>query len=173
MSAATSPKGRKNAGRGGRRPAGRPGAAGRPAREPGDPGRTVPSGRPLPDGVRVTGGARPVPFERNRGTAILVGLFLFLFGFAVAGVLVVADLAVTPPYYAAIATGVIGIALLGVAVTRGTTPMPATPLWSRDTLRLMSDAATLPALPVTVVLYALAAIGVLGNLVYPLVFGVG
>ena len=169
MSAATSPKGRKNAGRGGRRPAGRPGGGGRPAREPGDPARY---GKALPEGVRVTGGTPVVPFEKGRATAILTGLFLFLFGFAVAGVLVVAGLAVTPPYYAAIVTGVIGIVLLGVAVTRGGTPMPATPLWSRDTLRLMADAAGLPATPTMVVLYSLGAIGVLGNLAYPLIFGV-
>jgi hypothetical protein len=171
VSAATSPKGRKNAGRGGRRPTRRTGGpGGRPgSREPGDPARY---GKALPEGVRVTGGARPVPFERNRATAILGGIFGFLFGFAVAGVLVVADQAVTPPYYVAIAVGVVGIAVLGVSSIRGSTPMPATPIWSRDTLRLMADAALLPATVVMVVLYTLAAISVLGNLVYPLVFGV-
>jgi hypothetical protein len=63
--------------------------------------------------------------------------------------------------------------VLGVAITRGATPMPETAIWSRNTLRLMADAAVLPATTVMVTLYVLAAIGVLGNLVYPLIFGAG
>jgi hypothetical protein len=117
-------------------------------------------------------GPAPVPFERNRALRILGGLFFFLLGFAVAAVLVVAGRPVTPPYYAAIIVGVAGLAVAGVAMARGTTPMPETPIWSRDTLGLLSAAAGLRAVAVIATLYALAAIGVLGNLVYPLAFGV-
>jgi hypothetical protein len=164
VNAARTPKARKNAGRGGRRPAGRAGgAAGRPG---GRPRETAPR-----DGVRYTGG-RPVPFEHNRALAILGGLFFFTLGFAVAGVLVVGGLAVTAPYYVALVVGVVGLAVAGVAMSRGTTPMPESAIWTRSTLTLLSDAAALPAVAVMSVLYALAVIGVLGNVGHPLVFGV-
>ena len=113
-----------------------------------------------------------MPIERNRAIRILGGLFAFTLGFAVAGVLVVAGRPVTPPYYVAIVIGVVGIAVAGVAMARGTTPMPETPIWSRPTLTLLAEAAALPTLAVVGVLYGLAAIGVLGNLVHPLVLGV-
>lgn len=167
MSAAKGPS-RKNAGRGGRRPAGRPatssGSAGRPAARPPSATRETP-------GVRTTG-PRPVPFGRGRALRILGGLFVFTFGFAVAAVLVVAGQQVTPPYYVAIVAGVAGLAVAGVAMARGMPPMPETPIWSRDTLGQLSSAAGLRPVPVIVTLYVLTLLGVLGNLIYPLTFGV-
>jgi ABC-type microcin C transport system permease subunit YejB len=114
-----------------------------------------------------------VPFGRNRALRILGGLFVFTFGFAVAAALVVAGQQVTPPYYVAIVAGVAGLAVAGVAMARGLPPMPETPIWSRDTLGLLSEAAGLRPAPVIVTLYLLTLLGVLGNLVYPLTFGVG
>jgi hypothetical protein len=121
--------------------------------------------------VRVTG-PKPVPFEHNRALRILGGLFFFTLGFAVAAVLVVADLSVTPPYYVAITVGALGLAVAGVSMARGTTPMPQTPIWSRDTLGLLASAAGLRPVPVMATLYALTVVGVLGNLLFPLIFGV-
>lgn len=167
MSAAKGPSSRKNAGRGGRRPAGRPATSGGPAR----PGARPPSAARETPGVRVTG-PRPEPFGRNRALRILGGLFFFTFGFAVAAALVVAGAQVTAPYYVAIGVGAVGLAVAGVAMARGYPPMPQTPIWSRDTLGLLSQAAGLRPMPVTATLYALTLLGVLGNLIYPLTFGV-
>jgi hypothetical protein len=170
VSAAKGPSSRRNAGRGGSRP------AGRPASSPGSAGRS--GGRPSwgtreqTPGVRTTG-PKAAAFPRNRALRILGGLLVFTSGFAVAAVLVVAGQQVTPPYYAAIVVGVAGLAVAGVAMARGLPPMPETPIWSRDTLGLLSSAAGLRPLPVIVTLYLLTLLGVLGNLVYPLVFGVG
>ena len=168
MSAAKGPSSRRNAGRGGRRPAGRPatssGSAGRPAARPHPGARETP-------GVRVTG-PEPVPFGRNRALRILGGLFVFTFGFAVGASLVVTHHQETPAYLAAIVIGVAGLAVAGVAMARGLPPMPQTPIWSRDTLGLLSAAAGLRPAPVIATLYTLTLLGVLGNLVYPLVFGV-
>jgi hypothetical protein len=166
VSAAKGPSSRKNAGRGGRRPAGRP-ASGGSAR----PGARPPHGARETPGVRVTG-PRPAEFGRNRALRILGGLFVFTFGFAVAAALVVAGQQVTPPYYAAIGVGVVGLAVAGVAMARGMPPMPETPIWSRDTLGLLSSAAGLRPGPVIATLYLLTLLGVLGNLIYPLAFGV-
>jgi hypothetical protein len=113
-----------------------------------------------------------VPFEHNRALRIVGGLFAFTLGFAVAGVLVVAGLAVTPPYYVSLVVGAVGLAVAGVAIARGTTPMPESAIWTRSTLTLLAEAAGLPAVAVIAVLYVLAAISVLGNVVHPLVFGV-
>jgi len=123
------------------------------------------------EGVRFTG-PRPVPFEHNRALRIIGGLFTFTLGFAVAGVLVAAGQAVTRPYYVALVLGAVGLVAAGVAMARGTTPMPESAIWTRSTLTLLADAAALPALAVIAVLYTLTAISVLGNVVHPLVFGV-
>ena len=173
MSAAKGPSSRRNAGRGGRRPGGRPASAnGRSAAAAGRSGGRPSWGTPgATPGVRVTGPG-PVPFGRNRALAILGGLFVFTLGFALAAGLVVAGQQVTPPYYAAVAVGAVGLAVAGVAMARGTTPMPQTPIWSRDTLGLLAAAARLRPLPVIATLYLLATLGVAGNLLFPLIFGV-
>jgi hypothetical protein len=116
-------------------------------------------------------GPKPVPFGRNRAMRILGGLFVFTFGFAVAAALVVAGQQVTPPYYVALVVGVVGLAVAGVAMARGLPPMPQTPIWSRDTLGLLSSAAGLRPAPVIATLYLLTVLGVLGNVIYPLAFG--
>jgi hypothetical protein len=90
----------------------------------------------------------------------------------VAGLLVLADQGGSPPYMVVITLGLIGIAVTGVAIGRGVTPMPETPIWSPATLRLMAAAANVPGVPTLAVLYGLGAVGVLGNLVFPLVVGV-
>jgi len=117
-------------------------------------------------------GPKPVPFGHNRALSILGGLFVFTFGFAVAAALVVTGLQETLFYIAALVIGVAGIAVAGVAMVRGLPPMPQTPIWSRDTLGLLSAAAGLRPVPVIATLYVLTLLGVLGNVVYPLVFGV-
>jgi hypothetical protein len=167
VNAARPAKPKRNAGRGGRRPAGRPGgAAGRPGGRPRDTWARQP-------GVRITGGAPDVPVDRTRARLILAGLLTFTLGFAVAAALVVAGLTATPGHVAAVVVGVVGIVVVGVAYARRTTPMPATPIWSRNTLTVLSDAAGWPAVPVMVAVYGLGVLGVLGNIGYPLAFGTG
>lgn len=106
------------------------------------------------------------PLERGRAIGVLVGLALFGVGFAVAAVLVAVAAAA---YLVAVTVGLVGVGVVGVAMSRGTVPMPEAPIWAPSTLRLVARAAGAPELPVVVLLYALAAIGALGNIVLPLV----
>ena len=108
---------------------------------------------------------RPVPLPRGRAFGLLGGLLGFLAGFAVAGVLVLSGHPGEPPYLVAVTVGMVGIGVVGMA-RRG--PVPPGALWSPAVLRLASDAVGLPGLAVCVVFYALAAVGILGNLVVPL-----
>jgi hypothetical protein len=121
-------------------------------------------------GVRITG-PRPGPLDRNRCIRFLAGLFLFTVGFAVGGVLVVAGQSGTPPYLVAITLGVVGIAITVFAGNKAHPPMPS-PFWTRDALGRICAAVELRPLPVIAVLYGLSAIMIVGNIVYPLTFGV-
>lgn len=111
---------------------------------------------------------RPAFLERGRAVGLLTGLGAFVLGFAVAGVLVTLGAGGRPPYLVAITVGLLGVGLTGVALGRGTVPMPRAPIWSRETLTLIARSAQVPPTPTMVALYVLAAVGVLGNIVIPL-----
>ena len=98
----------------------------------------------------------------------LTGLALFAVGFAVAGVLVAADLGSTPWYFATISLGLIGIGVLGFFSRRVLADVPPPPIWSPRGLTRVADGAGIPARPLVVAFYALLAVSVAGNLVVPL-----
>ena len=87
--------------------------------------------------------SRPIPFpersyplERRRATVIAIGLLGFGTGFALAGMLVLSNQSGHPLWFVAIGFGLVSIGVVGVAISRGTVPMPSTPIWSPPTLRL-------------------------------------
>lgn len=127
--------------------------------------------------IRPVNGPRPVPdpgypLERRRATVILLGLLGFVTGFALAGMLVLSNQSGSAMWLAAIGFGLLSIGVVGWAIIRGgNTPMPATPLWSPPTLRLLARSAGAPAGGYLFAFYLLLAFGVLGNVVVPLAFG--
>lgn len=112
---------------------------------------------------------RPAPLERGRAAGVLTGLVAFTAGFAVAAVLVLAGHGSTPPYLVAVTVGLVGIGVIGFFYHRGPAALPAARIWSPTLLRTVVTSLGLPAIPVIAVLYVLAAIGLLGNLVVPLI----
>lgn len=111
---------------------------------------------------------RPVPLERGRAVGVLSGLVAFTAGLAAAAVLVLTGLGSTPPYYVAITVGLVGVGLVGYFYHRGSVALPAAKIWSPVLLRAVIDPLGLPAAPVIGVLYVLAAVGLVGNLLIPL-----
>jgi hypothetical protein len=92
---------------------------------------------------------------------------MFVTGFAVAGVLVPAGAAGTPPYYVSVTVGLVGVGVVGFFLNRGTVPLPPRPIWSPDGVAALGRALGLSAPALLIGLYGLGAIGVLGNLVVP------
>lgn len=111
----------------------------------------------------------PVPLERGRATGLLTGLAMFVTGFAVAGCLVTARLGGTPGYLVSVTVGLVGVGVVGFFINRGTVPLPPKPIWSPVGIEVLGRALGLPARVLLVGLYGLGAVGVLGNLVVPLV----
>lgn len=110
---------------------------------------------------------RPVPLERGRAVGLLSGLVAFTGGFAVAGVLVLIGLGSTPPYHVAITIGLVGVGLIGFFYHRGSVALPEARIWSPVLLRSVIAPLGLPGRPVMVILYALAGVGLVGNLIVP------
>jgi hypothetical protein len=108
-----------------------------------------------------------VPLERPRAIALLTGLLVFALGFAVAGVLVLAERGASPAYYVAVTIGFFGIGIVGLFLNRGTVPLPDGPIWSRVGLQALGRALQVPAVLLMVVFYGLVAFGVLANFVVP------
>jgi hypothetical protein len=98
---------------------------------------------------------------------MITGMAVFVLGFAVAAGLVLAGASGGPAYLVAVTAGLVGVGVIGVFAGRGTTPMPASPLYAPATLRALCLPLRLPAPAVTGVLYALAGFGVLGNIAVP------
>ena len=111
----------------------------------------------------------PVPLERGRATGLLAGLLMFVTGFAVGGCLVPAGLGGTPGYDVAVTFGLVGVGVVGFFINRGTVPLPPKPIWSPLGIAALGRALGLPARVLLATLYGLGAVGVLGNLVVPLV----
>ncbi len=113
-----------------------------------------------------------MPLEKGRAAGILAGLLLFGAGFLASGVVARAHQAGGPLYLAAVGVGFFGIGCVAFFLNRGTVPLPeGKPIWSVPGLAALSRALTLPALPVTVVVYALIGAGVLLNVILPLIGG--
>jgi hypothetical protein len=100
---------------------------------------------------------------------MLTGLALFALGFAVAGILVPASLGSTPAYWIAVSAGLVGIGLVGWSSPRGIVEAARPPVWSRRGLAAISQALGLPGRAVAAGFYVLVAVGVVGNLLVPLV----
>jgi hypothetical protein len=104
----------------------------------------------------------------------VVGLFAFAGGFAVAGLLAMADQGGRSPYLVAVTIGLVGIGAIGygagVSRTDGvvTIPEPQPAVWSPAGLRPLAEAVGLRPTWTIAALYALTTVGVLGNLVVPL-----
>jgi hypothetical protein len=101
---------------------------------------------------------------------MLAGLALFSVGFAVAGLLVTASLGGTPVYWIFISVGLVGIGVAAGFSPRGVAEAARPPVWSRQGLAGVSEALRLPARAIAIAFYALVAVGVVGNLLVPLVF---
>jgi hypothetical protein len=109
------------------------------------------------------------PLERGRAAGLLTGLAAFAIGFAAAGVLVLAGAGGSPGYLISVTVGLVGVGLVGFFLHRGTVPLPeGAKLWSPGLLRVVLEPLGLPARPVILLLYLLTAIGLIGNLVVPL-----
>lgn len=93
---------------------------------------------------------------------------MFGTGFAAAAVLVVAGTSGTPAYYVSVTVGLVGVGVVGFFLNRGTVPLPPKPIWSPVGIAALARALGLHARALTAGLYALAAVGVVGNLVVPL-----
>jgi hypothetical protein len=100
---------------------------------------------------------------------MLAGLALFGVGFAVAGLLVPASLAGSPAYWIVISAGLVGIGIAAGFSPRGAVEAARPPVWSRRGLGAVSEALGLRGRPVAIAFYVLVAVGVVGNLVVPLV----
>jgi hypothetical protein len=122
-------------------------------------------------GGPVPAGQPGCPLERRRATVMVVGLLGFATGFAVAGMLVLSNQSRHPLWFIAIGFGLASIGVVGVALSKGTVPMPSTPIWSPPTLRLVARSAGAPVTGFLVAFYLLLGFGLLGNLVLPLFFG--
>jgi hypothetical protein len=93
---------------------------------------------------------------------------MFVTGFAVAAVLVLARTSGTAPYYVSVTVGLVGIGVVGFFLNRGTVPLPPKPIWSPVGIAALGRALGFPAPVLTAVLYVLGAVGIVGNLVVPL-----
>jgi hypothetical protein len=113
-------------------------------------------------------GTPPVPLERPRATGLLTGLAMFAGGFAVAGVLVMTGTSGTPAYYVAVTVGMVGVGVVGFFLNRGTVPLPPKPIWSPVGIGVLARTLGFPQLALLGTLYGLGAIGVLGNVVVPM-----
>ncbi|MGZ4626840.1 MAG: hypothetical protein ACXV3S_11235 [Kineosporiaceae bacterium] len=130
------------------------------SRSAGRPGGGLPLARAQPI-------AQPPPLERRQARRMLVGLAAFAGGFAAAAGLVTAGLGGTPAYWILVSLGLLGIGFTGFSSPRGPLEGGRPPVWSRRGLAGVSEAVGLPARAVTITFYALLAVGVLGNLVLP------
>ena len=129
---------------------------------PGSPSRRAP--RP---GSRPP--ARPEPVERRRALGIVGGLLAFTAGFAAAGLAVpLMGRAGGTLYLAGISLGLVGLGLVGFFYHRGSVALPEAKVWSPQLLRAVIAPLGLPVTAVIAVLYGLAAVGAVGNLLLPM-----
>jgi hypothetical protein len=76
-----------------------------------------------------------------------------------------------PMWLVAIGFGLVAIAVVGFAITKGgNIPVPS-PIWTPPSLRLLARSAGAPVNGFLFAFYLLLGFGVLGNLLVPLAFG--
>jgi hypothetical protein len=131
--------------------------------------RPVPPRRPAPSRRRPE--IAPPPIEPRDARGIAAGLLVFAAGLAVGGVLALAGLGGTPGWSIAVAVGLLAIGVVGVYQRRTASPVPRPAIWSPAYLADVAPHLGLPARGFTVAFYALLAVGLVGNLVVPLVRG--
>jgi hypothetical protein len=109
-----------------------------------------------------------VPLERGRAAGMLVGLLVFGLGFLLAAVVALTGAAGGPLYLGALGVGFSGVGVVAFFLNRGTVPLPEGPIWSRVGLGALAEALALPAIAVMAAVYGLIGLGVLGNVVVPM-----
>jgi hypothetical protein len=113
----------------------------------------------------------PPPLSRRQAAGILAGLGAFSVGFAAAGILVLLHLGGSPAYWVLISLGFLGIGALGVSSPRTVADAGRPAVWSRVGLKAVAEPLDLPWRAVAGAFYGLVAVGVLGNVVLPIVLG--
>jgi hypothetical protein len=111
------------------------------------------------------------PLSRRQATGILAGLGAFALGFAAAGVLVTVHQGGTPAYWCLVSLGLLGIGALGIASPRTVADAGRPPVWSRAGLTAVAEPLGLPWRALAGTFYGLLAVGILGNVVLPIVLG--
>jgi hypothetical protein len=109
--------------------------------------------------------------ERGRATGLLTGLLLFGLGFVIAAVASLTGVAGGVLYLVGLVVGFGGAAVVALFLNRGTVPLPEAPIWSPTGLRALAEALALPAIGVMVAVYGLIGLGVVGNVVVPVLTG--
>jgi hypothetical protein len=107
------------------------------------------------------------PLERRRAVAIVAGLGAFAVGFAAAGVLVTFHQGGSPAYWCLVSLGLLGVGALGISSPRTVADAGRPAVWSRAGLNAVAEPVGLPARAVAVTFYGLVAVGLLGNVVLP------
>ena len=111
------------------------------------------------------------PLPRRQALGILAGLAAFGFGFAAAGILVALHLGGSPAYWCLITLGLLGVGAVGFSMPRTPSDAGRPPIWSRAGLAAVAEPLRLPAGPVTNAFYVLIAVGLIGNVILPVVLG--
>jgi hypothetical protein len=134
----------------------------------------TPAGRPggrRPSTPRPSAELALPPLSRGQAARILAGLGTFAVGFAVAGVLVLLHQGGSPAYWCLVSIGLLGIGALGFASPRTVADAGRPAVWSRAGLTGIAEPLGLPWRAVAGVFYALLAVGILGNVILPIVLG--
>jgi hypothetical protein len=134
----------------------------------------TPASRPgerRPSARRPSADFAPPPLTRRQAAGILAGLGTFAVGFAAAGVLVLLHAGGSPAYWCLVSLGLLGIGALGISSPRTVADVGRPPAWSRAGLTAVAEPLGLPRLTVIAAFYALIAVGLLGNVVLPIVLG--
>jgi hypothetical protein len=129
-----------------------------------------PGGR-RPSAPRPPADLAPPPLTRRQAAGILAGLGAFAVGFAAAGVLVTLHQGGTPAYWSLVSIGLLGIGALGISSPRTVADAGRPAVWSRAGLTAVAEPLGLPWRLVAGAFYGLVAVGVIGNLVIPIVLG--
>jgi hypothetical protein len=108
------------------------------------------------------------PLERRQAAGVLTGLTAFGLGFAAAGVLVTLHQGGSPAYWCLVSLGLLGVGALGFSSPRTPADAARPPIWSRAGLASVAEPLGLSRVLVAGAFYALVVIGLLGNVVLPL-----
>jgi hypothetical protein len=134
----------------------------------------TPAGRPAerrPSARRPSPQLALPPLTRRQAAAILAGLGAFGVGFAMAGVLVLLHRGGSPAYWCLVSVGLLGVGALGFASPRTVADAGRPAVWSRAGLTAVAEPLGLPWRAVAGVFYGLLAVGILGNVVLPIILG--